>query len=52
MKKPDEYAAFDRTVRGLLKVSHAEIKSKLEEEKKQKKPKKSSASDREANGRA
>jgi len=43
----DEYNNFDRTMRELLKVSHSEIKTKLEKEKeakKRKKSKKSSAS--------
>jgi hypothetical protein len=47
MKKTTEYDNFDRTMRELLKVSHAEIKTKLEAEKeakKRKKSKKSSAS--------
>jgi hypothetical protein len=47
MKKDNEYEKFDRAVRVLLKVPHAEIKAKLEEEKaakKRKKSKKSSAS--------
>jgi hypothetical protein len=51
MKKASQYDNFDRTVRDLLKVPHAEIKAKLEEEKaakKRKKSKKSSASGREA----
>jgi len=49
-----EFENFDRTMRGLLRVSHREIKAKLEEEKaakKRKKSRKSSAS-REANDRA
>ena len=47
MKKTSEFANFDRTMRDLLKVSHAEIKAKLEAEKAaktRKKSKKSSAS--------
>jgi len=43
----EEFKNFDRTMRELLKVSHAEIKSKLDAEKqakKRKKSKKSSAS--------
>jgi hypothetical protein len=42
-----EFQKFDQAVRGLLKVSHEEIKAKLEQEKaakKRKKSKKSSAS--------
>jgi hypothetical protein len=42
-----EYTNFERTVAGLLKVSHSQIKAKLEAEKtakKRKKSKKSSAS--------
>lgn len=51
MKKTNEYEQFDRTIRELMKVSHAEIKAKLEEEKeakKRKKSKKSSVSREEA----
>lgn len=43
MKKTDEYENFDRTVRDLLKVPHAEIKAKLEAEKVGKKRKKKAA---------
>jgi hypothetical protein len=53
--KKNEFENFDRTMRGLLKVTHAEIKTKLDAEKaakKRKKSKKSSALDREANDRA
>jgi hypothetical protein len=39
-----EFDNFDRTMRNLLKVPHAEIKAKLEAEKKAKKRKKSKAS--------
>jgi len=49
--KKQEYANFERTMRELLKVSHSEIKAKLDAEKarkKRKKARKSSAS-REAN---
>ena len=45
--KNTEYDNFDRTMREVLKVSHAEIKIKLDAEKaakKRKKSKKSSAS--------
>lgn len=35
MKHKSEYAAFDEIVRKLLKVRHAEIKAKLEKEKKE-----------------
>jgi len=44
MKKSSEFDAFDRTMRELMKVSHSEIKAKLEAEKKAKKRKKSKAS--------
>ena len=47
MKKSKEYENFDRTMSELLKVSHGEIKAKLDAEKlakKRKKSKKSSAS--------
>ena len=53
-KTSNEFEAFDSTVRNLLKVSSAEIKAKLEEEKaarKRKKSKKSSASGRAAGDR-
>jgi hypothetical protein len=46
---PSEFDNFDRTMRGLLRVPHSEIKAKLDAEKKakkRKKSKKSSASDR------
>ena len=49
MKPTSEFNNFDRTMRELLKVPHAEIKRKLDEEKslkKRKKSKKSSASGR------
>jgi hypothetical protein len=39
-----EYKTFDRTMRGLLKVFHDEIKAKLEAEKAAKKRKKSRTS--------
>jgi hypothetical protein len=54
MKRMSEFDNFDSALRELLKVPHAEIKKKLDEEKevkKRKKSKKSSAS-READGRA
>lgn len=43
---PSEFSNFDRTMKNLSKVSHAEIKAKLDAEKKAKKrkPKKVSAS--------
>jgi hypothetical protein len=47
MKKSSEYAAFEHTMRELMKVPHSVIKAKLEEEKaakKRKKTRKSSAS--------
>jgi hypothetical protein len=44
MKKTSEFEKFDDTIRDLLKVPHAEIKAKLDEEKKRKKVKRSSAS--------
>lgn len=40
MTQNSEYKNFDKTMRELLKVSHAEIKTKLDEEKKSKKHKK------------
>ncbi len=40
MKNKTEYEKFDDTMRGLLKVSHAEIKEKLETEKSVKNTKK------------
>ncbi len=49
-----EFETFDAMVRQIIKVPHAELKAKLEEEKqakKRKKSKKSSAS-RETSGRA
>jgi len=39
MKKSSEYENFDRSLRELLKVSHSEIKTKLDEEKQAKKSK-------------
>lgn len=39
-KKDEEYENFDSTVRGLLRVSHNEIKGKLDKEKAAKKRKK------------
>jgi hypothetical protein len=39
-KKQDEYDTFEHTVRELLKVPHAAIKAKLDEEKAAKKQKK------------
>ena len=51
----NEFKNFDNVARELLKVPHAEIKEKLDEEKarkKRKKSKKSSASGHEANDRA
>lgn len=47
MKRPCEFDNFDRMMRELVKVSHSEIKAKLDAEKrarKRKKSKKSSAS--------
>lgn len=49
MKETSEFDKFDRTMRDLLKVSHSEIKAKLEAEniaKKRKRKVKPSASDR------
>jgi hypothetical protein len=40
MKKSSEYAAFEHTMRELVKVPHSVIKAKLEEEKAEKKRKK------------
>jgi len=48
-KQSSEFGRFDKTMRGLLEVPHAEIKAKLDAEKvakKRKKSKKSSASGR------
>ena len=39
-KRKSEYDNFQRTVSALLKVPHAEIKAKLDEEKKEKDRKK------------
>ena len=50
-----EFDNFDRTMRDVLKVPHAEIKAKLDEEKaakKRKKAKKSSALGRDSGDRA
>ena len=44
MKPKTEFEKFDETFKNILKVSHDEIKKKLDEEKKRKKFKKSSAS--------
>ena len=44
MKKNAEFENFDRTMRRLLKVSHNEIKVKLDAEKSAKKRKKIKAS--------
>ena len=54
-KRPNEYDNFRRAMGTLLKVSHAEIKAKLDAEKtakKRKKARQSSASDRASSGRA
>jgi hypothetical protein len=40
MKKDSEYERFDSTMRDLMKVSHTEIKAKLDAEKKAKAKKK------------
>jgi hypothetical protein len=50
MKKKSEYDNFDRTATALLKVTHSEIKAKLDAEKQAKKRKKSrkSSASREA----
>lgn len=53
MKREEEFERFEKMTDGLLSVPHAEIKEKLEREKrakKRKKPKTSSAS-REASDR-
>lgn len=52
--KSNKFEKFDSMVRTLISVPHAEIKKKMEEEKnrKRKKFKKSSASDRVASDRA
>jgi hypothetical protein len=48
-KKTSEFSNFDRTMRQLMKVSHAELKAKLDAEKAAKKQKpKTSASGRAA----
>lgn len=44
MNEKSEFGVFDKAVRGLLKVSHETIKTKLEEEKTAKKRKKSKVS--------
>jgi hypothetical protein len=44
MKKGSEFENFDRTMQKLMKVSHAEIKAKLDAEKAAKKRKKLKAS--------
>ncbi len=52
--KKSEYRSFERTMHDLLSVSHAEIKAKLNAEKKAKKRKKTrqSSASRVANDRA
>lgn len=40
MKKASEFENFDKTMRALLKVSHSELKAKLDAEKATKKRKK------------
>lgn len=40
MSESSEYKRFDRTIRKLMRVSHAEIKARLEAERKAKKRKK------------
>ena len=55
MRFSSEYARFEKTMREILSVPHAEIKAKLDAEKaakKRKKAKKSSASGRAADDRA
>jgi hypothetical protein len=42
MKKADEFENFDRTMRELMKVSHSEIKAKLDAEKSAKEHKRKS----------
>ena len=51
--KTGEYGKFERTIEELLKVSHGEIKAKLDAEKRAKKRKKSrkSSASREANAK-
>jgi hypothetical protein len=44
MKKHSEFASFDRAMRKVLKVSHSEIKAKLDAEKTAKKRKKTKVS--------
>lgn len=53
MKKDSEYDKFDRLTSGLLKVPHAEVKERLENEKQAKRRKKSkvSSASREADDR-
>ena len=48
MKSKNEFANFDATMKQLMKVSHSEIKAKLDAEKaaKKRKPKRTSASGR------
>jgi len=51
--KQDEFANFDANMRKLMRVSHDQIKARLEAERaaKKRKPKKTSASDRASSGK-
>lgn len=40
MKKQNQFAVFEKTMRDILAVPHSEIKAKLEAEKKEKKQRK------------
>ena len=55
-KNNEEFTKFEKTLKGLLQVPHAEIKAKLDagkaREKKRKKARKSSASARQSSFRA
>jgi len=55
MSEETDYERFDRTMHELIKVSHSEIKAKLDAEKaaktKKRKAKKPSASDHEEGGK-
>jgi hypothetical protein len=44
-RKKSEFETFDETMRALLRVSHAEIKAKLDAEKERKKDRKEKSHD-------
>lgn len=46
MKKPSEYDRFENTMRKLMAVPHAEIKAKLDAEKKRKEKKRKNAGEK------